>query len=275
MRLLLVSCAPVVFSFTLSLACLRWTPVTVHDTWSNVESCCGVSPFFFFFYTSVFHTLSHRLTGFLLSRLSFCPSSTYLPLVWYFYSVCMSVQQSDEHVKSKWSSVRDDTSGLTPNKSSMLSFLTPLSVLDSVPSEFMLQAPYTSSLICCDGTAVSKPYQVSFELPRIVGWISLLPKFPRSNSQDHQQSSALLTYWSLKKSMMWPHSSLLSGGPGPPWPNLKYIFFIFFSSHWTCQYLSKPQFLFCTRHWFVFFFLLIQPSEVKFSGIIFARGRFS
>lgn len=80
MRLLVVSCAPLVSSFTLSLACLRSTAVTVHDAAETDPfhaahlSYCGGTPFYA--YTSsclsfVFHTQSHTLMLLLMSRFVF------------------------------------------------------------------------------------------------------------------------------------------------------------------------------------------------------------
>lgn len=80
MRLLVVSCAPVVSSFTLSLACLLLTAITVHDTCD----CDGPFPLVIVqsapFYpsvsvslslSSVFHTQSHMLTLLLISLFVF------------------------------------------------------------------------------------------------------------------------------------------------------------------------------------------------------------
>lgn len=108
MRLLVVSCAPVVSSFTLSLACLLLTAITVHNTCSHSESfplhplvVLRSAPSASVHHSVSKHTQTHTLCALML-RLRSCLCLFLHPLLlpalfrFFFLPVCRtSVHQRD------------------------------------------------------------------------------------------------------------------------------------------------------------------------------------
>lgn len=188
MRLLVVSCAPAVSSFTLSVACLLLTAIAVHDTCD----CDGPFPLVIVqsapFYpcvsvslSSVFHTQSHTLTLLLMSLFVFalptcqlccdgfpcrapsCPSASVMSEFWWNLTSRPSGDDMPDESLNQYLPVFP-----------LVSFIF-LIVFDSVPSKPTLQALYISSPTCCVGTAMFRRYLGSLGQPRPAGWISPSP----------------------------------------------------------------------------------------------------
>lgn len=236
MRLLVVSCAPLISSFTLSLACLRLTAVTVHDAAetdpfhaAHLSYCAGTP-----FYASassclsfVFHTQSHMLMLLLMSQFFFTLATSQL---------CFDVFARWAPPHPSFPPVRPPVwwvncggtwllapAEMTCQMSHLINISPSLSsfVFDSVPSKPTLQAPCTTSPTCCDGTPMFRRYRGSFRQLRPVGCLSPSLNFPRPASQGRQQETAQRVRWSRKKAGTWPHSLPLSVDPDTQWLNLK------------------------------------------------------
>lgn len=206
MRLLVVSCAPVVSSFTLSLACLLLTAITVHDTCSHGGSfqlrplvtlrsapflplCLRPPPLL-----SVFHTQSHTVTLLLWSCLCLCLYPPHLLTLfgcffsWPLVSVCPPVWWV--YSGGTWHLALLEMTHLMSHLINISSFpllFRPLIVFDSVPFKPMLRALFTSCPTCCVGTAVFRRYLGFFGQPKLVGWLSVPLKFPCPASQGRHQ----------------------------------------------------------------------------------------
>lgn len=222
MRLLVVSCAPVVSSFTLSLACLLLTAITVHNTCSHSESF-------------PLHPLVVLLfTCFVSDHVSVCfftLSSCQLCLDFFF---CQSVAQVFTSVMCEfWWNVASRSAGSNMSVESLNQYFLVVFlflfhpfilflVFNSVPSKHALPPLYIISPTYCAGTAVSRRYRGCFGQPRLVGYFCPYPRLPRLDSQFSQQRTTQPVYrWKRKKAGRWPQRFLLSAAQGPQWLNSK------------------------------------------------------
>lgn len=244
MRLLVVSCAPVVSSFTLSLACLLLTAITVHNTCSHSESfplhplvVLRSAPSASVHHSVSKHTQTHTLCALML-RLRSCLClflhPLLLPALFRFFFFCQSVAQVFTSVMCEfWWNVASRSAGSNMSVESLNQYFLVVFlflfhpfilflVFNSVPSKNALPPLYIISPTYCAGTAVSRRYRGCFGQPRLVGYFCPYPRLPRLDSQFSQQRTTQPVYrWKRKKAGRWPQRFLLSAAQGPQWLNSK------------------------------------------------------
>lgn len=243
MRLLVVSCAPVVSSFTLSLACLLLTAITVHNTCSHSESfplhplvVLRSVPSASVHHSVSRHTHTHTLcpdaSSQIMSLFVSSPSPPASSVLIFFF--CQSVAQVFTSVMCEfWWNVASRSAGSNMSVESLNQYFLVVflflfhpfilfSVFNSVPSKPALPPLYIISPTYCAGTAASRRYRGCFGQPRLVGYFCPYPRLPRLDSQFSQQRTTQPVYrWKRKKVGRWPQRFLLSAAQGPQWLNSK------------------------------------------------------
>lgn len=220
MRLLVVSCAPLVSSFTLSLACLLSAAITVHDTRRTLSTAATAASPSMFLFLCLFlpHTVAHGDRR-LWSGLCLYPPHlpTLLQVCWLPAPRVLPSPICDD----EWILVEPD---ITLHWRCQMSHLINISLFflsDSVPSKPTLRASCIRSPTCCDGTVVFRRYPGSFAQQRPVGLLCAPPRFPRPAPPGLQQRATLRAYWTRKKIRRRPSSLPSSAAPDPPWLNSK------------------------------------------------------
>lgn len=207
MRLLVVSCAPLVSSFTLSLACLLLTAISMHIK----HDCEGPlpklqSPTYCLSVSSCLSPVPHCSSSFCLTS----PSPPVVDVLTCFS--CWAPTCSSSCVASElcWKPTSrpsgDDAPGESLNRYlplfPLISFFSKILLFDSVPSKSVRRALRSSSLTFYAGTPMFRKYLGSCGQQKPAGWRSPTPSLlpaPRC----HQRRTTQPAYWRRTKAGSW------------------------------------------------------------------------